>query len=60
MLSIQAIARVSVLLTGCSVAAAATAQIIQHVLINSLESAYTLKPLTLGIKVVVHLGEPRP
>jgi hypothetical protein len=34
-------------------------KVIQHVLINSLESAYTLRPLTVGIKVVVKLGEPR-
>jgi outer membrane receptor protein involved in Fe transport len=35
-------------------------KVIQHVLINSLESAYTLRPLTIGIKAVVKLGAPRP
>jgi iron complex outermembrane receptor protein len=35
-------------------------KVIQHVLINSLESGYTLRPLTVGIKVIVRLGEPRP
>jgi iron complex outermembrane recepter protein len=31
-------------------------KVIQHVLINSLESAYTLRPLTVGIRVIVRLG----
>jgi hypothetical protein len=103
MKSVQAIAGVSMLLIGCSLATVATAQqspssvctagssnagegrsleevivfgnievslygknllsdykVIQHVLINSLESAYTLKPVTVGIKAVVKLGAPRP
>jgi iron complex outermembrane recepter protein len=35
-------------------------KIIQHVLINSLESAYGLRPRTVGLMLNYKVGKPKP